>query len=350
MNRFLLLAFACLLVGCSQDQEAEEQNSVDPSSDPPVEENNETEAVNASAENAAFPLSGKISDTDSDQRAISVILNNHPQARPQSGLQEADIVYEVLAEGGITRLLAIYQSQYPERVGPIRSARDYHIQLANGFDSFFVAHGYSPDALAMLEAGVIDHMNGIQYDGELFVRSADRVAPHNSYSGAALIETGAERASTTLKGAPEKMNFLEQDESFEEGQNAGAFTLSYDGNPSYTSSYKYDATTRTYTRSISGEETIDKETNTPIAISNILVLEADHQVVDDQGRLMVDVGSGGNATIFQQGKWVSMTWQDVDGRMVPMQDGTPAELTPGLSWIHIIPAAKGFEEAVTIHD
>ncbi|WP_374701220.1 DUF3048 domain-containing protein [Thalassobacillus sp. C254] len=73
-------------------------------------------------------------------------MNNHPEARPQSGLQHADVVYEVLSEGAVTRFVAIYQSQQPVRIGPVRSARGYHINLANGFDAFFVTHGWSPEA------------------------------------------------------------------------------------------------------------------------------------------------------------------------------------------------------------
>ena len=79
-------------------------------------------------------------------RAVAVMVNNHPAARPQSGLNKADIVYELLAEGDVTRFLAIFQSEQPDNMGPVRSARDYYIELAKGFDSLYIAHGNSPDA------------------------------------------------------------------------------------------------------------------------------------------------------------------------------------------------------------
>ena len=81
----------------------------------------------------------------------------------------------------MTRLLALFQSELPEEIGPIRSARDYFVHIAKGLDAFYVAHGYSPDAKQLLENRVVDNVNGMQYDGTLFKRSKDRKAPHNSY-------------------------------------------------------------------------------------------------------------------------------------------------------------------------
>ena len=96
------------------------------------------------------------------------MVNNHPLARPQSGLNKADIVYEIFAEGNVTRFLAIFQSEQPEKIGPVRSARDYYIELAKGYDSLYIAHGNSPEAKKMLDNGYIDNLNGLYYDGTLF--------------------------------------------------------------------------------------------------------------------------------------------------------------------------------------
>ena len=74
------------------------------------------------------------------------MVNNHPKARPQSGLHKADIVYEILAEGDVTRFLPYFQSEKPENIGPVRSARDYYIDLAKGLNALYIAHGYSPEA------------------------------------------------------------------------------------------------------------------------------------------------------------------------------------------------------------
>ena len=126
------------------------------------------------------PLTGESTTEKSIHRPISVMVNNHPQARPQYGLEQADIVYEFLAEGGVTRFLAVYQSEMPEKFGPVRSARPYFVELAKGFDSLYIFHGWSPDAKELIQSGYIDSLNGLSYDGTLFKRHHSE-SPHNSY-------------------------------------------------------------------------------------------------------------------------------------------------------------------------
>ena len=140
------------------------------------------------------------------------MINNHPAARPQSGLNKADIVYELLAEGDVTRFLAIFQSEQPDNVGPVRSARSYYIELAKGFDSLYIAHGNSPDAKEMLDSGYIDDLNGLYYDGTLFKRASFRKAPHNSYITYDNILKGANQKGYEMEKAPSSLTFLTEDE------------------------------------------------------------------------------------------------------------------------------------------
>ena len=180
MKKWLaLIAVALLLVqGCSKEKED-------------VKETPKGQEAADNSEVFHFPLTGLETAEAPEQRAVAVMVNNHPNARPQSGLDKADIVYEVLAEGDITRFMAIFESEEPETVGPVRSARDYYIELAKGYDSIFVAHGYSPEAKKMLSSGYIDELNGMHYDGTLFERVSFRKAPHNSYIDFENIERGA---------------------------------------------------------------------------------------------------------------------------------------------------------------
>lgn len=118
---------------------------------------------------AEAPLTGlKTEQKLAERRPIAVAVNNHPKARPQSGLSKADVVIEALAEGRITRFLAIFQSEMPETVGPVRSAREYFVTLSSGFNSIFVHHGWSPGAKKQLESGAYDYINGLDFDGSLF--------------------------------------------------------------------------------------------------------------------------------------------------------------------------------------
>src|SRR5699024_10612055 len=129
-----------------------------------------------------YPFTGLETTEEPNNRAVAVMVNNQIQARPQSGLHEADIVFELLAEGNITRFLALYQSTLPERVGPVRSAREYYFNIANGYDAIYVYHGAAKFVDKMIAERGIENLNAAQSDndGELFVRESFRVAPHNS--------------------------------------------------------------------------------------------------------------------------------------------------------------------------
>ena len=111
------------------------------------------------------------------------MVNNHPQARPQSGLSKADIVFEMLTEGDITRFLAIYQSTAPEVVRPSRSIRIFFTLADEGYDAIYVYHGAANFVNDMIKTRGIENLPGAVYDndGHLFVRESFRKAPHNSY-------------------------------------------------------------------------------------------------------------------------------------------------------------------------
>lgn len=319
------------MAACGNNEKEEQQT--DSGSDGPA---SETEKEQSSFR---YPLTGLPTETASTQRAIAVTVNNHPIARPQSGLSQADIVYELLAEGSITRFLAIYQSEIPERIGPIRSSRDYFIDIAKGFQSLYIAHGYSPSAKKRLLSGEIDQLNGIQYDGTLFKRSSDRQAPHNSYITQGNIVKGAENEGYELDTPPEPLEFLtnEEVESLE-GDQVGAIQVSYSQNDQFISNYEYDQENEKYTRTSNGEQTIDSETEEPVLLDNVIVIETEHQVMDSKGRRAIDLTSGGKALLFQKGLVREIEWKDLDGRPLPYEDGFPAKLVPGKTWISIIPS------------
>jgi hypothetical protein len=285
-----------------------------------------------------FPLTGLGTEKESSDRAIAVVVNNHPKARPQSGLNKADIVHEVLAEGGVTRFVAIFQSENPEKVGPVRSAREYFIDLAAGYDSFFIAHGYSPEAKERLERGELDNINGMQYDGTLFKRADFRQAPHNSYITYKNMVKGAEKKGYDLDQAPDSAEFLSAAEADKlEGTAAEDFMVSY-GSPSFDAIYEYDPEKGKYHRFTSSEETIDLDSNEPIMLDNVLVVQMDHRVLDDAGRREIDMKSGGKGYLFQKGKVNEIEWKNEAGRIVPYKDGVKAGFVPGKTWINIVPS------------
>jgi hypothetical protein len=330
-----------LLTGCSNKEKAEENGN--------IESEEVVQAVEEENESSYhFPLTGIGSEEQTERRAVAVVINNHPAARPQSGLHKADIVYELLAEGDVTRFLAIFQSEMPDQIGPVRSARDYYIKLAKGFNSLFIAHGYSPEAKSMLEEGYVDHLNGMAYDGTLFKRVHFRKAPHNSYISFENIMKGAEMNNYDLVESPDPLKFYQAEELDRiTGKEANSVMISYFSNHLFNVSYEYDPELEKYSRFSNGEQTIDYESEEPVLVDNILILEMEHKVVDNYGRRDINLTSGGKGYLLQKGKWNEVEWRNEDGKIVPYFNGEEAAFVPGKTWVNVIPSNPGLTETVS---
>ncbi|MFJ7639771.1 DUF3048 domain-containing protein [Peribacillus sp. NPDC097206] len=336
MKKFLFIMIAMLLlVGCSAKDKTEE------------DQQDESVMKDTDGSSGVFPLTGISTDGEKKRRAVAVMINNHPQARPQSGLSEADIVYELLAEGDITRLLAVFQSETPDQIGPIRSARDYYIELAKGLDCLYVCHGNSPEAKTMLDKGYVDNLNGLYYDGTLFQRTTDRKAPHNSYTSFENIEKGAKEKGYELTGAPEPFAFLTEEEAKGlQGDAALNIDVVY-GDASSNVHYEYEKAEEKYTRYSNGEQTVEYQSKKPVLLDNIFIIEAAHQVVDDKGRRKIDLKSGGKGYLLQKGKINEVEWVNKDDRIIPVINGKEVGLVTGKTWVNVIPNQPGIDKNVS---
>ena len=332
----LALAFV-LLAGCSGNKE-----------ETIIEKPEETDKEEVAAGQLKYPLTGVSTDEEVNNRAVSVMVNNHPKARPQSGISKADVVYEILAESNITRFLAIYQSEFPENIGPIRSARDYYIELAKGYESLYIFHGWSPDAKELIQSDYIDHLNGLNFDTTLFKRSSERKAPHNSYITYDNILKGAKKEGYTMeKNTPAYTFFAEDETGLISGEEYTVANISY-GSADYDVTYKYDASSEKYSRYTAGVRTEDDETEDPVLLDNILIVEAVHKVIDNKGRREIDLNSGGNAYLLQKGKRLEIQWENKDNRIVPVSGGTEVKLVQGKTWINIVPDQPGLSKSVKL--
>ena len=336
----MAVAFSALFIGgCSKEKEADGAPSKE---EKPVEEPVIAEEVYLA------PLTGEVVTEEVIQRPIFVTVNNHPNARPQSGLAQADVIYEMLAEGNVTRFLAVYQSTLPKTVGPVRSARSYFVDLAKGYDAFYIAHGYSPEAKSMLSNNVVDNINGMNYDGTLFNRSKDRVAPHNSYITAENILKGAEQVGASMNYSEKVVQaFYEQDESGKIGIETSQVDVYYGNNKYFHNTYMYDHQTNLYERQSAGVTTQDMLTGEALTFANVLFFEMKHRTIDNEGRQDIDLTSGGNAYVFQNGYLREVKWANVDGLPVAVEaSGELVKLMPGKSWVHFIPASPGLQAMV----
>lgn len=350
MKKYLFPGLLSVLLLASCSNESSEPKAKPPEAQEtvnPVEpEKNENEVFAR-----AFPLTGIGTNDEAEQRPVAVMVNNHPQARPQSGLHKADIVYEALAEGEITRFLAVFQSEQPEIIGPVRSAREYYINLSNGYDAIYICHGWSPQAKTMLEAGGADFLNGLFYDGSLFWRADFRKAPHNSYISFSNILKGAEKTHMEVKRKVEPFEFLNggQIESLQ-GNAASKVHISYSKNKDWQVEYRFNTESQKYERFSAGVQTVDRESETPILLDNVMILEMKHFFIDNAGRRGIDLESGGQGYLLQRGLVQKIDWKNVNGRAVPFLNGKPAGLVPGKTWVNIVPASPGLGSSVSIEE
>jgi Protein of unknown function (DUF3048) N-terminal domain/Protein of unknown function (DUF3048) C-terminal domain len=345
LKRWIAVSAAAMLLvsGCSKEK-AEE-----PAKQETEKAEEATKGVSAEKELPfQYPLTGFGSETEVGGRAVAVMINNHPKARPQSGLNQADVIYEMLAEGDVTRFLAIFQSERPEMIGPVRSSRDYYIELAKGYDSLYIAHGYSPEAKELLDQGYVDNLNGMQYDGTLFKRESFRQAPHNSYISFDNVLKGAKEKNYAMEDEPKSLEFLSMEEvEAIQGEKADSAMISYLDNELFNVIYEYDAGLEKYKRYSNGDLTADYKSGEPALLDNIFIAEADHQVVDSAGRRDINLTSGGKGYLLQKGKVTEVQWENIDGRILPVLNGQQAGLVPGKTWINIVPSNPGLEQTVS---
>ncbi|RKD21081.1 hypothetical protein BEP19_15500 [Ammoniphilus oxalaticus] len=289
------------------------------------------------------PLTGLGTNQKLPNRAVMVMMNNAPEARPQSGLDQADVVYEVLAEGSITRFVGIYHSGQPKIIGPVRSIRPYYIDIGSGYDAIMVHAGGSPDALATMKHKRIAHLDEIYNAGGSFWRESFRKAPHNLYTDLDHIWKGANALGFRKEAAVPYFSFKDSTEEAS-GVSAEKIDLNYSGG--YRVAYEYDEQTQRYKRFTSGKPHTDLTTGDQLAVTNLLVITAKHRILDSEGRRAIDVYGPGVGYLFQHGKAQEITWEHKNGMIRAYINGNEAQMYPGNTWVNIMPSAANQAEAI----
>lgn len=283
------------------------------------------------------PLTGLPMDVKYEkQRPFAVMIENEYHARPQSGLSNAPVVYEALAEGGITRFLAIFLGQELDEIGPIRSARPYFLDYAMEYDGVYIHYGASPQAYADIKKLKIDDIDGI-YDRITFWRDHSRREPHNAYSSTPNMLKASEKRGYMKPVDIQAWDFNDGDVA-PAGETLENFKLTYFSN--YSVSYKYDMTKKAYERYINGKPHTERKTGEPIFVKNIIVQYVNARVVDKVGRLEMDTTGSGKGYYISDGYWEKITWKKNtrSARTIyTLADGTELKINPGNTWIQIMP-------------
>ncbi len=269
-----------------------------------------------------------------NQRPVTgVMIENSIDARPQSGLDQAGIVFEAIAEGGITRFLALFQDSQPDYIGPVRSARPYFLQWCMGFDCALAHVGGSPEALSDIKAWGVKDLDQF-YNSSAYRRISSRYAPHNVYTSIAnlnKIEASKGYGAVSYTPLPRKAD------SPSTAQNATTINLAISGSD-YDVSYAYDAATDSYKRSEGG--VAHMVTNaagqaTQLNPKVVVALVMQYGLEADNHHSRYNVVGSGQAYVFQDGTVTPATWSKAAANaplVLTSSDNQPVKLNAGQTW------------------
>jgi hypothetical protein len=329
----------------------------------PLAEQSGLDVSGYSGEMVENPLTGvyypKNEASWENMRPLAAMVNNHVDARPQSGLIYADVVYEIVAEGGITRFIPFYLSETPEKIGPIRSARDYYLVLVKELGDAMIMHiGWSPQALEAIQNW---HVRSLGRGGANFWRDNPRgvAVEHTAYvNGVELRELGKELGWEgtrefdvwKFKDDSPVLDLYEGDDPCEIST-AYCTPLSidfwYEGD--YSAIFKYNSDTNTYLRFMGYDSSgnpvphVDQDTGEQIEVKNVIVQFVDEMPIegDDKNRLSYELVGSGSALVFVDGTVEEVTWskEDRDARTLFYDlNGEEIQFNRGKFWISVVPS------------
>lgn len=283
------------------------------------------------------------------RRPFAVVFNNESRAMPQSGLLQADIIYEVLAEGVTTRLVAIFQDFDVEKIGPIRSSRNYMAEIANDFGAVFVHHGGSPTGYAAINNLGLFNLDGMRYDGTVFWRDPDRRRErgleHSSVTSAAnLLEIAETRGfDMTAPGNLGLFGFLDEPLEIAGANPANTVSIS-----AHSTLFRFDREANSYYKYIWGNSHMDEYEDKQISVTNVLVQVTDIHIIagDPEGRRHVAIVGSGHGYFATMGGYTRVYWEKPDHGTPTLwtdADGEPLLLNPGRTWISIVSSSPEFE-------
>lgn len=272
-------------------------------------------------------------------RPIAYMINNITEALPQSGIYGADYVYEMLVEGGLTRLMAVYTKGGIDKIGPIRSARHNFLDLSMEYDAVFAHFGGSPKAFEDIQSLGINNLNGISLDGKMYWRDKTRKAPHNAYTN---IENTLKYMKLYKYDRPVTVNhfIFNQNDTPISGNSALKIFIPY----SYAQNvrYEYDENNKNYKRFMNNKPHIDEfNDSNQLTAKNIIIEFAKNTTMDSEDRQNIFLVGAGTGYFITDGKFIPITWKkpsrqdktvfyDETGKEILLNKG-------GQTWIQIVP-------------
>lgn len=215
-------------------------------------------------------------------RPIAVMIDNHSGAWPQANLDKAYMVYEIIVEGGETRLMALFKGQNLDKIGPVRSSRHYFLDYALENDAIYVHHGWSPQAQSDITTLGVNNINGIQESSSNFWRVKDKSAPHNLFTSTESILKIAERKGySKTSNKKSVLNYVANEVQLP-ATAVSATSVTIPHSNLQTVKYEYDEQTKTYKRYARNKLQTDYITGEPVTTKNIIITMCDNYTLEDK--------------------------------------------------------------------
>lgn len=277
--------------------------------------------------------------SDADIRPIAVMLASDPEARPLSGISQADIVFEMPVDPtGITRFMAVFQCEKPKEIGSVRSARDNFIPLAAGLKTIYAHWGGEHGALEKLDNHTIDNIDALKYEGEIFYRKTGVHPPHNGFTNLDLLTKTAQNLKYDLRN--NFSGYLHQDIKPKKNLSnlIDKININYPGR--HAVNWFYNSETNLYSRSRGGSFEIDKDNGQIVKAGVVVVMKTTSKFLKEQ-YISVDIQSGGTVQVYQNGSVVNGKWNkdpsQLDSKLYFYDDSEKEiQFAPGKIWVEIV--------------
>ncbi len=285
-----------------------------------------------------------ISEKVAKQRIVTCMINNIDVAMPQSGLSEAEILYECVVEGGITRLMGVFQDYKKiKKLGPVRSARHYYVDYSNEYDAIYAHFGQTKYAVSEMADLGTEELSGLSALGSIiFYRDNTRVAPHNAYTDGEKIVAGIKasgfKKGNTLKESRFHFNYDVEELEGDNAKSCKYIDLMYNSYSHPHFEYKKGK----YYRWQYNTEHIDDIANKQLSFENVIIQFADYSNIDHNGYQDVNVCSEGTGFYCTEGKRIPITWSKSDKESFTYfytKDGDDLMVNPGQTFISVFPTS-----------
>ncbi len=289
-------------------------------------------------ETEASKLTGVQVKPELNKRPVTgIMIENSPDARPQSGLKDAGVVFEAIAEGGITRFLTLFQESQPDYIGPVRSVRPYYLDWLQGFDAAVAHVGGSSDGLAKIRTDGVKDLDQSANAGA-FWRVSNRYAPHNMYTSMAKLDELQQKkgfTSSNFQGFPRK------DDQPAATPTARTIDLNISGFL-YNPRYDYDQPSNSYKRSEAGKPHIDEKSGAIIQPKVVVVPVITYGIAANRVNSVYGTIGSGKVFVFQDGGMTEGTWEKTSSKsQITFKDasGNPIKLNAGQTWVSVVGSA-----------